>query len=201
MDLGAIHHGYCGDMTRVVCFGESDARQREVYRIVLEAQLAGIDAVRPGAKAHDIDTAVRAVFEKYGCLDRFLHGTGHGIGLAVHEAPYIKHGFDTTIEPGMVFSVEPGLYYPGWGGVRIEDLVVVTETGNENITKAPKKSLIEVQATPPRKRRGAAQKRPVAARKRAATPTRPAARGTRRTAGRPRPAARARKPGARGRRK
>jgi Xaa-Pro aminopeptidase len=152
MDLGSIYQGYCGDMTRVVCFGKADARQREVYDIVLEAQLAGLSMVRPGAKAHDIDMAVRGVFEKHNCLDRFLHGTGHGIGLAVHEPPWIKHGFDTVIEPGMAFSVEPGLYYPGWGGVRIEDLVVVTDSGHENITKAPKKGLVEVGVAAPRKK-------------------------------------------------
>lgn len=144
LDLGSIHQGYCGDMTRVVCLGKADERQHVVYNIVLEAQLAGLAAVRPGAKAHDIDQAVRKVFEKYNCVDKFLHGTGHGIGLAIHEAPRIKSGFDTLIEPGMVFSIEPGLYYAGWGGVRIEDVVVVTETGYENLTRTPKKQLIEL---------------------------------------------------------
>ncbi|MBN2561330.1 MAG: aminopeptidase P family protein [Phycisphaerae bacterium] len=138
LDLGSIHEGYAGDMTRMICMGKADKRLREVYDIVLEAQLAGLEAVRPGVTAHDIDMAIRNTFEKYGCLDKFPHGTGHGVGLAIHEAPRIKQGFETVIEPGMVFTVEPGLYYAGWGGVRIEDMVAVTETGYENLTTTPK---------------------------------------------------------------
>jgi Xaa-Pro aminopeptidase len=173
MDFGSIYHGYCGDMTRCVCFGKSDERQREVYNIVLEAQLAGLAAVRPGAKAHDIDQAVRKVFEKHDCLDKFLHGTGHGIGLAVHEAPRIKSGFETIIEPGMIFSVEPGLYYAGWGGVRIEDLVVVTEDGYANLTKAPKKQLVEVGGSVPTSR--PATKKKAVAKKKSPAKKKPAA--------------------------
>ena len=160
LDLGSIHQGYCGDMTRVVCMGQADDRQREVYNIVLEAQLAGLAAVRPGMKAHDIDQAVRRVFEKYNCLDKFLHGTGHGIGLAIHEGPRIKSGFDTMIEPGMVFSIEPGLYYAGWGGVRIEDVVAVTKDGYENLTRTPKKQLIELGAAGGASRPAAKKKTP-----------------------------------------
>jgi len=141
VDFGAVYEGYAGDMTRMICIGRADARQREVYNIVLEAQLAGLAAVRPGVKAHDIDQAVRKVFEKYNCLDRFLHGTGHGVGLAIHEPPRIRSGFDTVIEPGMVFSVEPGLYYEGWGGVRIEDVVAVTASGCDNLTTTSKELL------------------------------------------------------------
>lgn len=146
LDLGAVYQGYCGDMTRVICMGPANARQREVYNLVLEAQLAGLAAVRPGAKAHDIDQAVRRVFEQHGCLDKFMHGTGHGVGLAIHEDPRIKTGFETRIEPNMVFTVEPGLYYAGWGGVRIEDVVVITKTGYKNLTRTPKK-LLEIPAT------------------------------------------------------
>jgi Xaa-Pro aminopeptidase len=145
LDFGAVYEGYAGDMTRMLVMGQATPRHHEVYNLVLEAQLAGLAAVRAGVTGHDIDTAVRAVFEKHKCLEQFMHGTGHGVGLAVHEPPRIKIGFTTVIEPGMVFSIEPGLYYPGWGGVRIEDLVVATEKGHENLTVSSKK-LLEVNA-------------------------------------------------------
>ncbi len=138
MDFGAVYNGYCGDMTRMAFMGKADARYREVYKIVLEAQLNCIAAVKPGAVCHDLDMIVRKTFERYGCLDRFLHGTGHGVGLAIHEEPRLKKSFKTKVRPGMVFSVEPGLYYPGWGGVRVEDLVAVTERGHKNLTTATK---------------------------------------------------------------
>ena len=138
LDFGSIYEGYAGDMTRMICMGQPDARQQEVYAQVLEAQLAGLAAIKPGATGHDIDMAVRQVFQKQGTLEKFLHGTGHGVGLAVHEGPRIKQGFESVIEPGMVFTVEPGLYFVGWGGVRIEDMVVATKTGYENLTTTPK---------------------------------------------------------------
>ncbi len=138
LDFGAIHKGYAGDMTRMICMGKADERMREVYSIVQEAQLAGLSAIKPGVAAQDIDMAVRKVYEKHGCLDRFLHGTGHGVGLAVHEPPRIRQGFDTEIKPGMVFTVEPGLYYVDWGGIRIEDMIAVTETGYDNLTRSSK---------------------------------------------------------------
>ncbi len=141
LDMGAIHKGYCGDMTRMISIGKASPRLREVYAMVLEAQLNCIKAVRPGVTAHDLDMVVRDTFQAQGTLEHFLHGTGHGVGLAIHEDPRIKISFKTKIRPGMVFSVEPGLYFPKWGGVRIEDLVVVTEKGCKNLTRAPKKLL------------------------------------------------------------
>ena len=141
LDFGIVHEGYCGDLTRMISMGKADERLREVYGIVLASQLACLDAIKPGVTGHDLDGVVRNLYEKKGCLDRFLHGTGHGVGLAIHEPPRIKIGFETVIEPGMVFTVEPGLYYPDWGGVRIEDVVAVTETGHENLTTASKKLL------------------------------------------------------------
>jgi Xaa-Pro aminopeptidase len=143
LDFGAVHQGYCGDMTRMVFMGRADARYRKVYNLVLEAQLRCLAAIKPGRTGHDLDMVVRKTFEENGCLDRFLHGTGHGVGLAIHEGPRIKKDFKTCLRPGMVFSVEPGLYYSGWGGVRIEDLVAVTAKGCVNLTRTPKK-LIEL---------------------------------------------------------
>jgi Xaa-Pro aminopeptidase len=144
LDFGAIYNGYCGDMTRMIFVGKADARYKKVYHQVLEAQLNCLAAVRAGRTGHELDMKVRETFERYGCLDRFLHGTGHGVGLAIHEDPRLKKGIKTRIEPGMVFSVEPGLYYPGWGGIRIEDLVVATPTGHINLTRSTKK-LIEIK--------------------------------------------------------
>jgi len=138
LDFGSIYKGYCGDMTRMIYMGEPDVRMREVYEIVLAAQLACLDAIKPGVTGQDLDRVVRNTYEKKGCLENFLHGTGHGVGLAIHEAPRIKQGFETVIEPGMVFTVEPGLYFAGWGGVRIEDMVAATETGHDNLTTTSK---------------------------------------------------------------
>lgn len=141
LDFGAIFNGYCGDMTRMICMGKADTRQREVYELVLAAQLRCLDGVRPGVTTGSLDALCRDYFSEKGCPEAFIHGTGHGVGLAIHEEPRLKQGFDTITEPGMVFSVEPGLYYEGWGGIRIEDLVIVTDSGHENITSASKELL------------------------------------------------------------
>ena len=143
LDFGSIHAGYCGDMTRMLVMGKADPRQREVYDRVLEAQLRGLAAIKPGVTCHSIDMAGRDYFAEKGCADEFAHGTGHGVGLAIHEAPRIKKSIENTIEPGMVFTVEPGLYFEGWGGVRIEDMIVVTKTGYDNLTTTPK-TLLEI---------------------------------------------------------
>lgn len=145
LDFGAIYQGYCGDMTRMLVMGKADDRQKEVYDLVLQAQLRCLDGVKPGATCHSLDALCRDYFESKGCADRFQHGTGHGVGLAIHEDPRIKRGFEGTVKPGMVFSVEPGLYYEDWGGVRIEDLVAVTNEGYENLTSTSKE-LREVSA-------------------------------------------------------
>ncbi len=141
LDFGSIHEGYCGDMTRMLVMGKADARQREVHGLVLEAQLRGLAASKPGVTCGSVDQAGRDYFAEKGCAEKFAHGTGHGVGLAVHEAPRIKQGFENKVEPGMVYTIEPGLYYEGWGGVRIEDMIVITESGYDNLTRAPKELL------------------------------------------------------------
>lgn len=143
LDFGAIYKGYCGDMTRMLVMGKADDRHKEVYNLVLQAQQKCLDGIKPGVTCHALDALCRDYFESKGCADRFQHGTGHGVGLAIHEDPRIKKGFEDTVEPGMVFSVEPGLYYEDWGGVRIEDLVAVTPDGYDNLTTTSK-TLLEV---------------------------------------------------------
>ncbi len=141
LDFGGIYRGYCGDMTRMVFFGRADARYREVYDWVLDAQQRSLAAVRPGVSCQSIDAAGRAFFESKGCGEAFKHGTGHGVGLAIHEAPRIKKSFTDPVAAGMVFSIEPGLYFEGWGGVRIEDLIAVTPDGYDNLTTTSKELL------------------------------------------------------------
>jgi len=143
IDFGCRLDGYNSDTTRTVIIGRSpDPRQQEIYRIVLEAQKAGIQAVKAGVKASEVDRAAREIIEGYGYGDNFGHGTGHGVGLAIHEEPSLSRRDETVLEPGMVVTVEPGVYLPGWGGVRIEDMVVVEEAGCRILTRAPKEQLI-----------------------------------------------------------
>jgi len=144
MDFGSIHKGYMGDMTRMAVMGPADDKQKRVYQQVLEAQEAVLKGLKPGITGNDADALARAVFQKHGVLDKFLHGTGHGIGLAVHEPPRLKPSLSNKLTPGSVFSVEPGLYEEGWGGIRIEDIVVMTETGPDNLTCSPKRDLISI---------------------------------------------------------
>ena len=129
MDVGCAKDHAMSDMTRTVFFGEPTQKQREVYDIVLRANRAAKAAVRPGAKLSDIDRAARSVIEQAGYSDYFIHRTGHGIGIEVHEPPDVSATSEAVATPGMVFSIEPGIYLPGEFGVRIEDLVLVTDTG------------------------------------------------------------------------
>lgn len=145
LDFGSIHEGYCGDMTRMLFMGKADDRQREVYDLVLQAQLRCLGGIKPGVTCHSLDALCRDYFAENGCAEQFAHGTGHGVGLAIHEAPRIKRGIEAKVEPGMVFTVEPGLYYEGWGGVRIEDMIVVTDTGHDNLTTTSK-VIVELDA-------------------------------------------------------
>ena len=133
MDFGGTMDGYGSDTTRTVCVGEPSARVREVHDVVRQAQQAGIDAVRPGVACQDIDRAARRVITDAGYGDRFIHRTGHGIGLTVHEPPYMVEGETQQLVPGMCFSVEPGIYLPGEFGVRIEDIVTVTADGGQRL--------------------------------------------------------------------
>ncbi|MDR1650786.1 MAG: aminopeptidase P family protein [Synergistaceae bacterium] len=129
IDMGCRYRGYCSDMTRTFCIGEPTAEMKKVYGIVLEAQKAGEAAVRAGATGQDVDRAARRVIADAGYGDCFLNRLGHGVGIAIHENPYIIEGNDAPLVPGNVFSVEPGIYLPGKFGVRIENLVAVRADG------------------------------------------------------------------------
>lgn len=129
MDFGARYGGYCSDMTRTVSIGKTCSRSRTIYDIVLEAQLSALAAVGPGKTGQEIDNVARQIIEKAGYGEQFGHGLGHGVGLAIHEEPRLSPKGNKTLQPGMVVTVEPGIYLPGFGGVRIEDLVLVTEDG------------------------------------------------------------------------
>lgn len=130
IDIGATYKGYRGDLTRTIWFGKTkDARFETIYRLVQKAQRTAIKNIKPGMKAGRAHETAREVFAKKGLADHFIHGLGHGIGLEVHEPPHLLSGGNEILKPGMIFSVEPGLYLPGWGGVRIEDLVVLKKNG------------------------------------------------------------------------
>ena len=140
IDWGARWGGYCSDLTRVVALGEMPGQVREIYQIVLDAQLKAIDAIRPGVKLREVDGVARKHIEDAGYGERFGHSLGHGIGLDIHEQPTLSQRADenATLEPGHVVTVEPGIYLPGIGGVRIEDDVLVTEKGAEVLSDLPK---------------------------------------------------------------
>lgn len=141
IDVGALVDGYHSDMTRSWVIGDPTAEQRETYELVAAAQRAGLDAARPGASSRALDAACRDVFDAAGRLDEYLHGTGHGVGLDIHELPFHNRWSDITLEAGMVVTVEPGLYRGGFGGFRIEDLVLVDETDHRVLTHSPKREL------------------------------------------------------------
>jgi Xaa-Pro aminopeptidase len=141
-DIGARFEGYHSDMTRTVFTGRPDAQARALYETVLEAQRRAIEAIRPGAEAREVDAAARGFIDGAGHGGRFGHGTGHGVGLQVHEAPRIGPRSQESLAEGMVLTVEPGIYVPGGGGVRIEDMVVVTQHGHRVMTPAPKSGWI-----------------------------------------------------------
>jgi Xaa-Pro aminopeptidase len=138
IDYGSRRAGYNSDITRTVCIGEPDAKQREVYSVVLEAQLRAIEAIRPGRTGKEIDAIARDVIAAKGFGDHFGHGLGHALGIEVHDGPGLSQNSNLVLEPGNVLTVEPGIYIEGWGGVRIEDDVVVTDTGVEVLTHATK---------------------------------------------------------------
>lgn len=138
LDFGAVCEGYASDCTRTVVLGQPDDRQRQIYEVVLEAQLKAIAAIRPGISCREVDAAGRSVITAAGFGDAFGHALGHGIGLDVHEGPALSPRNEALLEAGMVVTVEPGIYLPGWGGVRIEDDVVVTADGCRILTHAPK---------------------------------------------------------------
>lgn len=137
-DWGARYQGYCGDMTRVVGLGGMPAKMREVYQIVLEAQMAAIDAIAPGKAMQEIDAVARGIITKAGYGKAFGHSLGHGVGLDIHEQPTLSPRSTGVLEPGHIVTVEPGIYLPGVGGVRIEDVVLVTPDGHRVLSQLPK---------------------------------------------------------------
>jgi Xaa-Pro aminopeptidase len=138
IDWGANAAGYMSDLTRILVTGRISPKLRKIYGVVLKAQLAAIDAIRPGKTCEQVDRVARNVISKAGFGRAFGHGLGHGTGLEIHEAPRLGVGQKTKLRPGMIVTVEPGIYLPGWGGVRIEDDVLVTRSGHEVLTDAPK---------------------------------------------------------------
>jgi len=144
MDFGAKVDGYCSDMTRTVIVGEPNDRQREIYNTVLKAQLASLATIAPDVLCRAADAAARDVITAAGYGDRFGHGTGHGVGVQIHEMPRLSPAApaDMRLAVGHLVTVEPGIYIPGEGGVRIEDMAVVTPDGCENLTKSPKELII-----------------------------------------------------------
>lgn len=142
-DFGVILAGYCSDRTRTVYVGSASQEAQDFYAAVLEAQLAGIAAVRPGARPADVDAAARDALSRSKLAEYFTHSTGHGIGLEIHEAPRVARGEKTwQLEPGMVITIEPGAYVPGKWGVRIEDTVLVTEDGCEVLSPSDKQLIV-----------------------------------------------------------
>ncbi len=141
LDFGARVDGYCSDMTRTVVLGPASERQREVYEVVRRAQAAGLAALRAGVSGAAVDRACREVIGRAGLGDAFSHPSGHGIGLEIREAPRVRVGANGRISPGTPVTVEPGVYLPGFGGVRIEDLAVVRPGGHDVLTTATKELL------------------------------------------------------------
>lgn len=143
MDFGCLYKGYCSDMTRTVVIGRAGERQRGVYQTVLDAQQAALEGIRPGMTGKEVDALARDVIKERGYGEYFGHSLGHSVGLEIHESPCFSEKEKTVIRPGMVITVEPGIYIEGFGGVRIEDVVIVTEQGCRDITHSEKK-LIEI---------------------------------------------------------
>jgi Xaa-Pro aminopeptidase len=142
IDFGCVMDGYHSDMTRTVAFGEPEPRLREIHDLVLRAHLAGIDAIRAGITGDEADRAARSVIEEAGLGERFGHSLGHGVGLEIHEGPTLRGGSEDVLPEGAVVTVEPGVYLPGLGGVRIEDAVVVGPDGCRPLPRTPKALLV-----------------------------------------------------------
>ncbi|MFX3674783.1 MAG: M24 family metallopeptidase [Paenisporosarcina sp.] len=142
LDFGALYNGYVSDVTRTIAVGEPSDQLKEIYQIVLDAQLKSLDEIKAGMTGIQADAVARDYIKSKGYGDAFGHSLGHGIGLEVHEGPGLSFRSETVLEPGMVITIEPGIYVPGVGGVRIEDDAVVTPTGNEKLTHSTKELLI-----------------------------------------------------------
>lgn len=142
LDFGAYYKGYCSDITRTIAVGEPSQDLKDIYDVVLEAQLRGLGGIRAGITGKEADALTRDYITEKGYGQYFGHSTGHGIGLEIHEGPGLSFRSDTVLEPGMAVTVEPGIYIAGLGGVRIEDDVIVTKEGNEILTHSPKELII-----------------------------------------------------------
>ncbi len=142
IDFGLVFNKYATDMTRTFALGNVDQRQQEIYDIVKRAQKAAAESVKPGITARDADKIARDIIEEVGYGEFFGHGLGHGVGLETHEQPSLNRKSEMILEPGMVITIEPGIYIPGWGGVRIEDMVLVTESGAERLTESSRELVI-----------------------------------------------------------
>jgi Xaa-Pro aminopeptidase len=143
LDYGCVYKGYCSDMTRTIVVGKANDKQKDIYNAVLVAQEAALRAIKPGMKCFDIDKIARDIITERGYGDKFGHGLGHGVGRLVHESPRLSFKSNEVLESGMVVTDEPGIYIPGFGGVRIEDLVLVTNDGYRVLSNSPK-HLIEI---------------------------------------------------------
>lgn len=142
LDFGALYNGYVSDITRTVAIGEPSEKLKEIYNIVLEAQVTALEKIKPGMTGKEADAISRDIIKAKGYGEAFGHSLGHGIGLEVHEGPGLSHASETVLEKGMTVTVEPGIYLPGVGGVRIEDDIIITGTGNERLTHSTKDLLI-----------------------------------------------------------
>ncbi|MDD3243304.1 MAG: Xaa-Pro peptidase family protein [Eubacteriales bacterium] len=142
LDFGAEYQGYKSDMTRTYALGEPSAKMKEIYQIVLDAQNTAESVLKPGMRCADVDAVARDLIAKAGYGPNFGHGLGHGVGLLIHESPRFSRLSDETLAPGMIVTVEPGIYLPGEGGVRIENTCLITETGYEPLFKSDKKMII-----------------------------------------------------------
>ena len=142
MDFGCVWRGYCSDMTRTVAVGKPAPEMERVYQVVLEAQQAGIAAARAGLAGREIDAAGRTVIQAAGYGEAFSHSFGHSLGLEIHESPNAAPGEERIMPVGAVVSAEPGIYLPGRFGVRIEDVIVLSETGCRDLTKSPKELIV-----------------------------------------------------------
>lgn len=142
LDFGAYYKGYVSDITRTLAVGEPDPKLKEIYEVVYEAQRLGMEGIKPGMTGKEADSLTRDYITEKGYGDYFGHSTGHGIGLEVHEGPALSFKSETKLEPGMIVTVEPGIYIPELGGVRIEDDTIITATGNETLTHSTKELII-----------------------------------------------------------
>lgn len=141
-DLGCVYKGYCSDLTRTVTLGPPDDRQKSIYDVILASNEAGLSACGPDKPASEVDRASRDVVAEAGYPEAFSHGLGHGVGMEVHESPTVRSTSEDMLVAGNVVTIEPGAYFPDWGGVRIEDLVVITDSGKEVLSKSSKEMIV-----------------------------------------------------------